>query len=69
VWGRLMPAMDSLALGGVPIGLAHGIKLTRPVAAGKAVTWSDVAAGDSDAVRFRREMEAVFAKEEEENAK
>jgi len=69
VWGRLMPAMDSLALGGVPIGLAHGIKLTRPVAAGKPVTWSDVAAGDSDAVRFRREMEAVFAKEEEEDAK
>jgi predicted homoserine dehydrogenase-like protein len=66
VWGRLMPAMDSLALGGVPIGLAHGIKLTRPVAAGKPVTWSDVAAGDSDAVRFRREMEAVFAKEEED---
>jgi predicted homoserine dehydrogenase-like protein len=61
VWGKLMPAADSLALGGVPIGLAHGIKLTRPVAAGKPVTWADVAAGDSDAVRFRHEMETLFA--------
>src|SRR5262245_47114057 len=25
VWGRLMPAEDSVALGGLPIGLAHGV--------------------------------------------
>lgn len=63
VWGKLMPATDSLALGGFPIGLAHGIKLTRAVATGRPVTWLDVAAEDSEAVRFRREMEAVFARE------
>ena len=62
VWGKLMPAADSLALGGVPIGLAHGVKLIRPVAAGMPVTWNDVAIpGESDAVRFRKEMEAAFA--------
>jgi len=63
VWGKLMPAVDSLALGGLPIGLAHGVKLTRPVAAGKPITWRDVAVQDSEAVRVRREMEALFAQE------
>ena len=63
VWGKLTPAKDSLALGGLPIGLAHGIKLTRPVAAGKPLTWADVAAEDGEAVRFRHEMEALFARE------
>jgi predicted homoserine dehydrogenase-like protein len=62
VWGRLMPAADSLAVGALPIGLAHGVELLRPVAAGKAVTWDDVALDRGDnAVRTRREMEAAFA--------
>ncbi|GAB4185201.1 MAG: Gfo/Idh/MocA family oxidoreductase [Thalassobaculales bacterium] len=61
VWGRLMPARDSLALGGLPIGLAHGIALKRPVKAGQALSWDDVAVpADSEAVRFRRDMEAVW---------
>jgi predicted homoserine dehydrogenase-like protein len=62
VWGKLMPAEDSLALGGLPIGLAHGVKLIKPVAAGRPVTWDDVEAQDSEALRFRREMEALFAR-------
>jgi len=45
----------------VPIGLAHGIKLVRDVAAGQTVRWSDVAATDSEAMRVRREMERRFA--------
>jgi predicted homoserine dehydrogenase-like protein len=69
VWGKLMPAQDSLALGALPIGLAHGIRLTRPVAAGRVLTWADVAAEDSEAVRFRHEMEAVFTKEAKDPAK
>jgi len=32
------------------------------------LTWADVAAEDSEAVRFRHEMEAVFAKGTEEIA-
>jgi predicted homoserine dehydrogenase-like protein len=47
----------------VPIGLAHGIKLVRDVAAGHTVRWSDVAAVDSDAMRVRREMERRFVPE------
>ncbi len=61
VYGKLMPAMDSLACGGLPLGLAHGVALKRAVAKGHPVQWSDVAEIDSDAARFRREMEREFA--------
>jgi len=58
VVGRLMPAADSLAGQCLPLGLAHGWKLLRPVAAGAALRWSDVAADARvPAVRVRREME------------
>ena len=61
VVGRLMPAADSLAQGCLPLGLAHGWKLLRPVAAGQPVRWSDVAIdAASSAVRARREMEQAF---------
>ncbi len=56
-----MPAADSLRLGGLPLGLAHGVRLARSVAAHQPVRWDDVIADMStDAVRFRREMEAAF---------
>jgi len=61
VVGRLMPAADSLAQGCLPLGLAHGCKLLRPVAAGQPLRWSDVAIdAGSSAVRARREMEQAF---------
>jgi len=63
VWGRLMTARDSLAAGGLPIGLAHGVKLARPVAKGAIVSWRDVVAPQSDAARIRQEMETQFAAE------
>ena len=63
VYGRLMPAGDSLACGGLPLGLAHGVALKRAVARGGTVKWSDVTEINSDAARFRREMERVFAAE------
>ena len=62
VVGRLMPASDSLARGCLPLGLAHGWKLLRPVAAGQALSWSDVAVeANVPAVKLRREMEASAA--------
>ncbi len=62
VYGKLMPAADSLARGGLPLGLAHGIRLTRAVQAGASLSWNDVACDEqSPAVRLRREMEAAFA--------
>ncbi len=64
VWGRLMPAVDSLALGGLPIGLAHDVKLKNALAAGEPLRWSDVEIDEGlQAVRVRREMEAIFAGE------
>ena len=58
VWGKLMPAADSLRLGGLPIGLAHHLKLRRPVKAGTPLSWNDVVADETDAaIKFRREME------------
>jgi predicted homoserine dehydrogenase-like protein len=61
VVGRLMPAADSLAQHCLPLGLAHGWKLLRPVSAGQPVRWSDVAFdANSTAVRVRREMEQSF---------
>ena len=62
VYGKLMPAADSLRAGGLPIGLANHLKLLRDVAAGRPVTWNDVAFdANHDAVKFRREMERVFS--------
>ena len=62
VYGKLLPAADSLRLGGLPIGLAHKVKLLRPVAQGAAVSWGDVEIdAGSEAVCVRREMEAAFS--------
>ena len=64
VWGRIMAAADSLARGALPLGLAHGVTLTRPVAAGQTLTWADVAIDEGEEpVRVRRAMEAAFAPE------
>jgi predicted homoserine dehydrogenase-like protein len=64
VWGKLMPADASLAMGALPIGLAQGVKLKNPVAAGDIVTWADVdvteTKSNSVGYQVRREMEAAF---------
>jgi predicted homoserine dehydrogenase-like protein len=62
VWGRLMPAAASLAEGALPIGLAHHVALRQTVPAGRVVRWADVAVDETaEAVRIRREMEAMFS--------
>ena len=64
VWGKLLPAATSRALGGVgglPLGLAHGPKLTRAVMKGQSLCWDDVAIDTSTrAYTLRREMERLF---------
>src|SRR5205814_8050628 len=61
VVGRLMPATDSVSQNCLPLGLAHGWKMLRPVAAGQPLRWSDVAVdANAPAVRVRREMETSF---------
>jgi predicted homoserine dehydrogenase-like protein len=63
VYGKLVPAVDSLAQRALPLGLAHGVKLLRRIDANGIVRWDDVdidLAGDAAA--FRREMEKAFAR-------
>jgi predicted homoserine dehydrogenase-like protein len=63
VWGKQVPAERSLALGLLPLGLAHEVALKRDVAEGECLHWSDVAYDETDlAVKVRREMEAAFAR-------
>jgi predicted homoserine dehydrogenase-like protein len=61
VWGRQVPAEVSLAQGYLPLGLASDVALLRDIAEGEAVRWMDVAIdAGADAVKVRREMEAMF---------
>ena len=60
VWGRLMPAADSLHMDALPIGLAADVVLRRDVAAGAVLRKGDVALdAAAPAVILRREMEAM----------
>jgi len=65
VWGKLLPAATSLGLqgvGGLPLGLAHGVRMLRAVRQGQSLTWRDVQIDETlPAYRTRREMEAEFA--------
>ncbi len=62
VWGKLMPADTSVKLGGVPLGLAHDVKVVRPVAKGHILTWADVAMDTTTrAYQLRMELEALGA--------
>ncbi|MES2247148.1 MAG: Gfo/Idh/MocA family oxidoreductase [Pseudomonadota bacterium] len=61
VWGKLLPAERSLRLGGLPLGLAHNVRLVRPVKKGQSLSWADVAMDTTTAAyRLRQEMEALF---------
>jgi len=42
VWGRLMPAIASIAAQALPIGLASNIALTRPVRQDQVITMGDI---------------------------
>ncbi|HUH93814.1 MAG TPA: Gfo/Idh/MocA family oxidoreductase [Casimicrobiaceae bacterium] len=70
VWGKLLPARTSLALGGLPLALAHGARMKKRVEAGQVLTWNDVALDPAPAaLAVRREMEAVFAPAETAQSK
>ncbi|MBK9363605.1 MAG: Gfo/Idh/MocA family oxidoreductase [Rubrivivax sp.] len=61
VWGKLTPARASLAAGGLPLGLAHDVKVVRPVKKGQSLCWADVAMDTTTrAYVLRREMESQF---------
>lgn len=58
VWGKLMPAQASVSADALPIGLAHNVTLTSPVAAGAVVRWADVKIASDDVVLARRAHES-----------
>jgi predicted homoserine dehydrogenase-like protein len=63
VWGKLLPATTSARIGGLPLGLAHDVRVLRPVKQGQSLLWDDVAVDTSTrAYQLRREMEAMFAR-------
>ncbi len=63
VYGTLLPARKSLAEKYLPIGVAHQVRLIKPVRAGSLLKWDDVScpAGD-EAISFRLAMEDDFRK-------
>ena len=62
VWGKLLPAQRSMHIGGLPLGLAHNVKVVRPVKKGQSLSWSDVAMDTTtNAYRTRKQMETMFA--------
>jgi len=62
LWGKLLPAATYKKMGGLPSGLAHGVKVVRPVAKGQSLSWEEVAMDTmTQAYKIRREIEAGFS--------
>ena len=62
VYGKLMPANKSLKMSGLPIGLAHRIRLKNNVNTDQQISWDDVEIDPTDqAVSVRKEMEKLYS--------
>ena len=61
VWGKLLPASTSKRMGGLPLGMAHSVKVVRAVSKGQSLCWDDVQMDPNTAAfKIRREMEAAY---------
>ena len=61
VWGKLLPASTSKRMGGLPLGMAHSVKVVRAVAKGQSLCWDDVQMDSNTAAfKIRREMESAY---------
>ena len=59
-YGVMDRAEEARALNALPVGLAPGAEVVRPVAAGEIVTWDDVRLDeDSVVVKLRRQQDAL----------
>jgi predicted homoserine dehydrogenase-like protein len=59
-YGVMDRAGEARALNALPVGLAPGARVVRPVAAGEIVTWDDVKLDeDSVVVKLRRQQDAL----------
>ncbi|KAK6083407.1 saf domain-containing protein [Seiridium cupressi] len=64
VYGKLMTAEGSMAISGLPIGLAHGFVLKNDVKKDQGLSWDDIEYSEkSQAVAVRKEMESIFKQE------
>ena len=63
VWGQLVSARHSVAIGALPVALAHHVELRNDIPKGATVRWEDIIMDDSLAQAFdlRRETEALVA--------
>lgn len=51
-----------MKMGGLPLGLAHNVKVVRAVKKGQSLSWADVAMDTSTpAYKVRNEMETMFS--------
>ncbi|MCJ8340629.1 MAG: hypothetical protein MJK10_19365 [Pseudomonadales bacterium] len=61
VFGKLVPAKKSLSRGNLPLGVAHNLKVIRPVKKDQVLTWQDVKVDETlPAVKIRREIESIW---------
>jgi len=61
--GVMDRAEEVRALNALPVGLAPGAKVTRPVDAGQVVTWDDVTLDETSAVvKLRRQQDELWRK-------
>jgi len=61
-YGVMDRAEEARALQALPVGLAPGAKVARPVAAGEIVTWQDVRLDETSiVVKLRRQQDALWA--------
>lgn len=59
VYGILVGAERSMALGGLPLGLAHDLVLKNPVESGQVILWEDVIAPKpTELMKMRLKLEA-----------
>ena len=61
VYGKLLPASDSIKIGALPIGLANRIKLKNSIKKDNIIRWTDVIYNKDDFVtNLRLTMERTF---------
>jgi predicted homoserine dehydrogenase-like protein len=59
-YGLIDSAEEIKKLNGLPVGLAPGAKITRPIQAGQFITWQDVLLDESSrVVQLRRQQDAL----------
>jgi predicted homoserine dehydrogenase-like protein len=60
-FGVIDRAEEARKLNALPVGLAPGANVARPVAEGEILTWADVSLDESSvAVRLRREQDTLL---------